>query len=137
MIQVFEPYWKWECFQNGMYDAPASAELDRLAMLAASLLRDCIGFGSTARHMVEAWPTSSAVHLTAVGTNRRSWVGQASCCFQHGVPEIATRAAWKSLTERERDSANDVADEVICEYERERSEIHRRMATSRLFGRDS
>jgi hypothetical protein len=137
MIQVFEPYWKWECFQSGMYNPPASTDVEQLATMAASLLRDCGAFGSTARQMVEAWPISSAVHLTAVATNRRSWVGQASCCFLYCVPEIATRSAWKALTERERDSANDVADEVICEYERERSEIHRRLADSRLFGRDS
>jgi len=137
MTQVFEPYWKWEDFQHGMYEVPSADDVDRLAMLARSLLGDCIAFGSAARQMIETWPIASSVHLTAVGTNRRSWVGQASCCFAHGVPEIATRAAWKSLTERERDSANDVADEVICEYERERSEIHRRLATSRLFGRDS
>lgn len=137
MIQVFEPYWKWEDFHSGMYEVPASADVDRLAMLAGSLLSDCGAFGSAARQMIEAWPVASAVHLTAVATNRRSWVGQASCCFIHGVPEIATRAAWKALTERERDSANDVADEVISEYERERSEVHRRLATARLFGRDS
>jgi hypothetical protein len=137
MIQVFEPYWKWECFQHGMYEAPEADDLDRLAMLSVSLLRDCISFGASSRQMVESWPVSSAVHLTAVGTNRRSWVGQASCCFAHGVPEIATRCAWKAMTERERDLANDVADEVIREYERERSEVHRRMATARLFGRDS
>lgn len=137
MIQVFEPYWKWEDFQNGMYEVPSACELDRLAMLAASLLRDCIAFGSTARQMIEAWPVASAVHLTAVATNRRSWVGQASCCFIHRVPELATRCAWKALTDQERDCANDVADEVICEYERQRSEVHRRMVDSRLFGRDS
>ena len=137
MIQVFEPYWKWEDFLNGMYEVPAAADVDRLAMLAGSLLRDCVAFGAAARQMVKEWPVASEVHLTAAATNRRSWVGQASCCFIHGVPEIATRAAWKALTERERNLANDVADEVISEYERERSEVHRRLAVSRLFGRDS
>ena len=137
MIQVFEPYWKWEDFIHGMYDIPAREDTERLAALAEGLLGDCCRFGAVARQVVQAWPTAAAVNLTAMGSNRRAWVGQASCSFSFGSPEITTRVAWKNLTQNQRDSANDVADEVIREYEREYCALHRRVEMSRLFGRDS
>ena len=77
MIQVFEPYWKWEDFIHGMYDIPARHDIERLAALSEGLLGDCCRFGAVARQVVQAWPTSAAVNLTAMGGNRRAWVGQA------------------------------------------------------------
>lgn len=137
MTEVFAPYWEWEDYMHGMYEPPEAGDLERLAGLAASMLSDAGWFGATARQVVEAWPVASAVNLTSRTSNRRAWVGQASCSFGLRVPEVATRAAWKTLAQGVRDVANDVADEVIREYERERAEIHRNVVTARLFGRDS
>lgn len=137
MIEVFAPYWEWEDYANGMYEIPTTGDMNRLSGLAASMLSDAGWFGATARQVIQAWPVAAAVNLTSRSGNRRAWVGQASCSFGLRVPELATRAAWKTLTQDIREVANDVADEVISEYERERAEIHRGMVTARLFGRDS
>lgn len=133
MEEVFAPYWEWEDYIAGMYGHP-KGNTAVLELLACGLLCDPGRFGASARSVVAEWPVAAAVNLTSRTTNRRAWVGQAACFHTHGVPEAVTRMAWKSISAVARDAANDVADEVIREYERCRGEVHRTMEKSRLFG---
>jgi hypothetical protein len=135
MIQVFEPYWKWEDFQNGMYEVPTSRDLPGLAAAAKSLLGDATAFESVCRQMVEAWPVAASVNLTNVNANRRAWMGQAACSYHAKVPETATRVAWKELSNDEREAANEAAEMVIHEYECKGRGVLEDMADSWLFGR--
>lgn len=135
MIQVFEPYWKWEDFQNGMYEVPASREMPALAQAAKSLLGDAAFFQTVCRRMVEAWPVAASVNLTNKNANRRAWMGQAACSYHAKVPETATRLAWKELSNDQREAANEAAERVINEYERKGLGIREHMAESWLFGR--
>jgi hypothetical protein len=137
MNQIFEPYWKWEDFQHGMYDAPKPADIDGLVAAAAGILSCPQAFRLAASRMVEAWPVAAAVNLTNISTNRRAWIGQATCSHAAGVPEIVTRSAWKDLTDDQRCKANEVADEVIREYERKSRAVHQGVGGPRLFGWDT
>jgi hypothetical protein len=135
MNQIFEPYWKWEDFQHGMYEVPALADVELLACLSMGLLTDCERFAAAGQRLLLEWPTAAGVNLTNLGTNRRAWIGQAACCLECSVPEIATRAAWKQLTDAQRVAANGIADEVIRGYERERHSVHQEVGAAWLFGR--
>lgn len=135
MTRQWAPYWQWEDFQAGMYAVPEQSEIDRLATEAVAVLSSPAEFLGWAAQVVKAWPIAAAHNLTAVGTNRRAWVGQAACCFGRGVPEIATRAAWKQLDQRTKDTANAVADEVIRGYEAGCSRVRQDMEEQGLFGR--
>lgn len=137
MRQIFEPYWKWEDFQNGMYDTPPAAESLRLCELATSLLSDPLAFAVACREVCTKWPVATAVNLTNVGANRRAWLGQAACSLVHNVPELATRSAWKNLTDEQRCQANQLADEAIREYEAASRAVHRSVESPWLFGRDT
>jgi hypothetical protein len=135
MIQVFEPYWKWEDFQNGMYEVPASREMSALAQAAKSLLGDVRAFEPVCRQMVAAWPVAASVNLTNTNANRRAWMGQAACSYHASVPETATRMAWKELSNDQREAANEAAERVINEYERKGRGVLEDMAEPGLFGR--
>ena len=137
MRREWAPYWEWEDWKAGMYEVPPSSDASRLAIVAAGLLSDSVAFNAAARQAVAAWPVAAAVNLTAVGSNRRSWVGQAACCYRSGVPELATRLAWKTLTEPQKELANEVAEQVIRDYERTRREVRFTVAESGLFVRDT
>lgn len=134
MRQIFEPYWKWEDFQNGMYDTPSAAESPLLCERAASLLSNSAEFAAACRDVFSRWPVATAVNLTNIGTNRRAWLGQAACSLIHNVPELATRAAWKDLTDDQRCKANQIADEAIREYEAKSGAVHRSVGGPWLFG---
>ena len=137
MRQIFEPYWKWEDFQNGMYDPPSASDVAELCKKAAALLSDCCAFARACREVFDKWPVASSVNLTNIGTNRRAWLGQAACSLVHNVPEIATRAAWKDLSDEQRCQANQVADEAIREYEAKSGAVHQVVGSPRLFGWDT
>lgn len=63
------------------------------------------------------WKISAEHNLSNTNRNRQAWLGQAACCFSHGAPEYITKLAWNNLTEKEQKIANDVADDVIKDWE--------------------
>lgn len=116
--QVFHPYTAWEDWQAGMWQAPP--DMTAAMEQAAHILGDPAVFAAAARAMLQEWTHAAEQNLTDMQQNRRSWVGQAACCHLAGVPESATRLAWWTLTADEQRAANEVADQAIAEWERDR-----------------
>jgi hypothetical protein len=133
MKQIFHPYTQWEDFIHGMYETDLPG--DHAAAIAASveMLANELLFLATAIDMVAAWPISSAVNLSNVSINRKAWVGQAACCFNHNAPETLTRLSWAMLTDQQRFAANRAADRVIYDYENADRRLHSNMGTPLLF----
>lgn len=129
MKQYFHKYTDWEDYKNGMYDDYDLAKKEELILKSVDLLKDKDLFYKNGREMVLAWKISAKVNLTNVNSNRRSWIGQATCCYSHKCSEVLTRIAWGMLTESEQNIANKVAEKIIKEYERENRKIHKRLET--------
>lgn len=119
MKQVYYPYWEWEDYQYGMYDSVPDDEMITLIGLARDLLSDPTEFDKEASDMVFNWPISATHNLTNKSINRRAWIGQATCCFALNVPEILTKLAWTELTTEQRNEANNIAQKIIEDYERQ------------------
>ena len=113
--QKFYHYTLWEDWQNGMFKV---VELDYdLIKKAFLLLSDIIELQKIMYQVLDSWPISAEVNLTNTSCNRRAWLGQSACCFKYKVPEILTRIAWGQLTEDQKDKANQVANDIIDEWE--------------------
>lgn len=121
--QVWHPYTLWEDWQAGMWNPPDDMQADIEA--AATVLGVPKVFLRAARIMLVAWPRCAEHNLTDHNQNRRSWIGQATCCHHAQVPESATRNAWWTLTDPAKVAANVVAGQVITEWERAREEAER------------
>lgn len=66
---------------------------------------------------VNAYPISAQQHLSKP-TGRRPWMGQAACCLAVGATEEETRVAWNFyMTAEAQESANNIADQVIAQWE--------------------
>lgn len=115
MKQIFHPYWLWEDYQSGMYEKPQ--DIDQEVRNSVDLLSDPELFNGCCGEVIAAWVVSTAINLTNVSANRRAWLGQAACCFNHGATERSVREAWKKLTDNERIKANRIASKWIAEYE--------------------
>jgi hypothetical protein len=115
--RVWHPYTDWEDYQAGMYGN--AKDFMRERGLSVDLLRDTVALPDAMMDAVLAWPIAAEHNLTDLGSNRRSWVGQAACCLAHGATEFATCSAWGELSEDQRDAANACADVVIARWERE------------------
>ncbi len=117
MRQYYADYQKWEDYINGMYNTTL-LDKELLVKNAVLLLSDAQKFDKTCKDVINNWKVASAVNLTNKSCNRRAWIGQSACCFEYKVPEILTRVAWGKLTEKQRVSADKIADKHILDYEK-------------------
>lgn len=115
--RVYHPYTKWEDFQQGMYEMVCFIDEQRMihdceqTLKCPEWLLECMLFVS------HNWQYAAENHLTNLHRNRQAWLGQAACCFIHGAPEYITKKAWGNLTDKQQKTANDVADQVIKDWQ--------------------
>lgn len=117
MTRIFHNPSHWEDWKNGMYENNLYNK-DKKVAKAVYLLSTPHMFENIAKQVIAKWRYSSEHHLTNMGRNRQAWLGQASCCFFAGTPEILTKEAWHQLSSYHRNRANGVADKVILLFER-------------------
>ena len=117
MKQIFRNYLEWEDWKRGMYfplnqDTEEQQIKDEIQLL--SNIDKCLTF---MERVTITMPVATQVNLTNMGCNRKAWIGQASCFEYMGCVDLATRKAWWQLTKEQQDTANDIAETVINEWE--------------------
>lgn len=112
-----KPWERWEDWRAGLYlQRPEELELSRQAR---ALLCDPDQFREAAREMLREWPAAAEHNLMNMWSGRRSWVGQATCCYSLGATAADTRDAWGLMSNPQQRLANAVADQVIAEWRKE------------------
>jgi hypothetical protein len=135
MNPIYHKYTEWEDFQNGMYssDNVSAPQHYEFVNQSKELLRDQDKFFKVAIQVVTNWVKSTQENLTKKGTNKKAWIGQASCSLNHKATEKATKEAWGELTEIERELANSIAEKVIKIYETKTTKLYQNLGESLLF----
>ena len=111
MERIYHPYDQWEDYKKGMYEVKnASNELENKAV---SLLKNIPKLGIVANKVLEKWPIATLENLTNDNCNKIAWLGQASCCYEYGVPEVSTKKAWVRLDEFEQFRSNKIVKQAI------------------------
>lgn len=113
MIQIFHPYTKWECHENGMYKRTCFMDEHQMVNECFTLLACPEWLYESMSMVTHNWFYSCEHFLSNELRNRQAYLGQAACCLLHGAPEYITKMAWSILTEQQRVDANKVADEVL------------------------
>src|SRR5262249_32973109 len=112
MTSTMQPWTNWEDYAAGLYaprfDAGQVQE-------SVKLLSDPAEFDAAAREMIREWP-NAAKHWLNLRSGRKSWIGQAACCYHHGATSTETRHAWGMLVNRVQVSANEVAAKIADEF---------------------
>lgn len=116
--QQYYHFEEWEDFKNGMY-ATTCLKTDKCLKKAVLLLSNPYLCEKYMQKAVSIWQKSALHNLSNYSRNRRAWLGQAACCFFSGTPEYLTKQAWWLLTDKQRDKANHIADQVIRKWEKE------------------
>lgn len=125
MIRVFHPYWKWEDFKNGLYTLAGhwtEQQEEEMTEKAKAVLCDLRLFEMTALKVIKEWKIAAEVNLTNPSRNHQAWIGQASCCYLHKIPEYITKYAWRLMTPEQQTEANLVADKVIAEWQQKQEQ---------------
>lgn len=112
IIKYYTHYTNWEDWKFGMYRDVK----DKSYYIQKSI--DCLKNPEIPMlKVIKEWRFSSRENLSDLKSNRRSWLGQAACCYEFKSPEHCTREAWGLLTKEDRINANKIADKIIRKWE--------------------
>lgn len=107
--RIFHTYDKWECHKAGFYQSvKAGWTHDQCKNEYIRILSDQILFSSILEKVIAEWKNSCEHYLTNNSMNRIAWLGQASVCYESGVPSRYS-GAWFDIDEEARGMANEIA----------------------------
>tara|TARA_R100001244_G_scaffold105959_1_gene78576 strand:+ start:2309 stop:2752 length:444 start_codon:yes stop_codon:yes gene_type:complete len=117
MKNVYVPYWKWECFKNGMWNKVNIKDEIKMLDFAIEFTGDHILYGKAMKDVVFKWENTMENHLTNKSINRRAFLGQCAVFYRHQIPEYIVRKGWKYLTNKQQILADNIAEQTIKEWE--------------------
>lgn len=117
MKQIYHPYYKWECYKNGMWRSETREYQELHINEIIEFTGDYILYGQAMFEVINKWKYSCENFLTNKNINRRAYIGHAACCFAKKYPEYLVREAWGRLTNLQRNLANNKADAAIYHWE--------------------
>jgi len=124
MNQIFHPYWKWECFNNGMW-RKESREYEEIELPKIIAFTGCHNsYGSAMIDVINNWKFCIEHHLTDNSINQRAYIGHAACNYKHNWPEYLVRVAWNNLTETQQILANNKATIAINQWNKSYKNLH-------------
>ena len=132
MKRIYNKYTDWEDFKNGMFSNKKDG-FEKMVTESFFLLTNLDLFEKACFNVIEKWPISSIENLTNTSQNRKAWIGQASCSYEYGSTESATKKAWFRMSEIEKYKANIVAEKVIKTYEAKNRALYKNMGNEMLF----
>ncbi len=101
-----------------MWNKPLKQEKESLFLKAREFTGDHELYGSWMLKVLDSWPIACEHNLTDTGMNRLAWIGHAAASLALNLPEMVVREAWFTLTENQRDKANEKALKAVKEWER-------------------
>ena len=135
--RIYHPYWKWECYINGMWSAPEKKLQHKKIQDAIEFTSNHILYGEAMLRVVHCWNFSMENFLTNPSVNHRAHIGHCACCLQLGLEESVVRHAWKHLTDTQRALANLEAEKAknkwIKLHANKNKGIHNEVGKSLLF----
>jgi ParB-like chromosome segregation protein Spo0J len=107
--RIFHTYDKWECYPYGFYDSKKDGmKAEECELAYANFFKTAGLFERVLNKLIIEWKYSCEHYLTNKSMNRIAWLGQASVCYELGIPSKYC-SGWNLLTEDEQNNANLIA----------------------------
>ena len=114
--RVFHTYDKWECHKAGFYASAVSGmTAEECSQAYANFLSDPEKFKKVANKVINEWEHSCEHYLTNRAMNRIAWIGQASMCYETGIPSKFC-SGFNLLTDEQKEEANGIALEALNKW---------------------
>jgi hypothetical protein len=114
--RIFHTHDKWECHKAGFYASKKEGMTKEQCENAyAEFLKDDNKFKNALSHIIKEWKYSCEHYLTNKSMNRIAWLGQASVCYDSGIPSVYC-SGFNLLTESEQEHANLIALEYLNKW---------------------
>lgn len=114
MKKIYYRHERWEDFHAGMFNKHGNRQIK--VIQSEELLSRPRSLYEQMKAVSIEWPYAAEMNLTNLNRNRQAWLGQSSCCYNHGATEDETKEAWGNLPYKTRKIANEVADQIIKEW---------------------
>lgn len=114
--RIWKNYNKWEDFIKGFYNTKTKYDQDTFDKVVKTLTTE--EFYECGLKIFEEWPNSINHNLSYAGSNRKSYIGQAVCCFLHGLSAKTTAEIFTKMNKDDQDRANHAAERLISVYEK-------------------
>lgn len=112
--QIYVPYYKWECYKNGMYLKGDKNSLNT----AIKFMNDVNSFSKAMSDVTRLWRFTMKNHLTNPNINKKAFLGQCAVFYKKQISESVTKKAWKMLSENKKIEANNAAKLHIKNWEK-------------------
>lgn len=114
--RFFHTYDEWECFKAGFYETKFEGKTeDECKNEYAQFLSNDLRFRSALEKVITEWKNSCEHYLTNSAMNRIAWLGQASMCYETGIPSKYS-AGFYLLSKEDQDRANRTALEYLNKW---------------------
>ena len=107
--RFFHTYEQWECYKAGFFATTKEGmNKEECQRAYANFLRDIPRFEIALERVITEWKYSCEQNLTNSAMNRIAWLGQASVCYDMGIPSMFC-GGFSMLTKAEQALANETA----------------------------
>jgi hypothetical protein len=111
MKQIYHHWEKWECYKAGFYNTtpPDGITHEDALKMYCEFLGDLELFEDALGKVIHHWKYSCEQFLTNQSINKIAWLGQASACYEIGLPS-KYRAGFKLLSKQKQNKADALAE---------------------------
>lgn len=114
--RIFHTYDKWECHKAGFYASSVDGKTAEECQIDyRDFLANTERFSKALQKVITEWPHSCEHYLTNTAMNRIAWLGQASMCYETGIPSKFC-SGFNLLTEGQQGEANDLALDALNDW---------------------
>tara|TARA_R100000664_G_scaffold34227_1_gene55326 strand:- start:7793 stop:8947 length:1155 start_codon:yes stop_codon:yes gene_type:complete len=114
--RIFHTYDKWECEKAGLYKQSVDGmKADECKEAYRAFLADTDRFRAASEKVISEWKNSCEHYLTNFAMNRIAWIGQASMCYETGIPSKFC-SGFSLLTDEQKEAANQVALDTLNKW---------------------
>lgn len=115
--RIFHTYEKWECLKAGFYGTkpPEGLSQDDCEKMYSEFLSNDDKFKNALENVITKWKYSCEHYLTNKAMNRIAWLGQASMCYETGIPSKYS-GGFYLMSEQDQKKANDIAHEYLNKW---------------------
>ncbi len=114
--RIFHTYDEWECEKAGLYKQSVDGmKADECKEAYRAFLADTERFRAASEKVISEWKNSCEHYLTNFAMNRIAWIGQASMCYETGIPSKFC-GGFSLLTDEQKEAANQVALDTLNKW---------------------
>lgn len=107
--RIFHTFDKWECHKAGFHATTKEGmKAEECERFYADFLSDLGRFEKALQGVISEWVNSCEHYLTNSSMNRIAWLGQASVCYESGIPSKYC-SGFNLLSEKQQNEANMMA----------------------------